>query len=96
MSAAGCGCKSNIIEKLAGLGVKVMLAGNIGGGAVNKLSNNGIAVIRGCSGDVKTVLTDWLNGKIQDNGELCAEHEHHHEHNHNHQHHHRHGDENQK
>lgn len=54
------------------------------GGAVNKLSNNGIAVIRGCSGDVKNVLTEWLKGNIKDNGELCAEHEHHNDHNHQH------------
>lgn len=92
-SPNGCGCKSNIIEKLSEIGVKVMLAGNIGGGAVNKLSNNGIAVVRGCSGDVKNVLAEWLNGNIKDSGDLCQEHEHHHGngHNHEHNHQHRHG-----
>jgi predicted Fe-Mo cluster-binding NifX family protein len=83
-SPNGCGCKSNIVEQLSNIGVKVMLAGNIGGGAVNKLSSHNIAVIRGCSGDIKTVLNDWLNGNIKDNGELCLEHEHHHEHGHHH------------
>ncbi|MFA5403582.1 MAG: NifB/NifX family molybdenum-iron cluster-binding protein [Ignavibacteria bacterium] len=78
-SSNGCGCKSDIVEKLSTIGVKVMLAGNIGGGAVNKLSSYGITVIRGCSGDIKNVLNEWLKGNIKDNGELCKEHEHHHE-----------------
>jgi predicted Fe-Mo cluster-binding NifX family protein len=91
-SPNGCGCKSNIVEKLSEIGVKVMLAGNIGGGAVNKLSEHGIAVVRGCSGDVKTVLSEWLNGNIKDNGEMCKEHEHHHEDGQQHQHQHRYGD----
>jgi predicted Fe-Mo cluster-binding NifX family protein len=78
-SPNGCGCKSNIVEKLSEIGVKVMLAGNIGGGAVNKLNEHGITVVRGCSGEVKTVLSEWLNGNIRDNGEVCKEHEHHHE-----------------
>ena len=90
-SPDGCGCKSNVVEKLTQIGVKVMLAGNIGGGAVNKLSDNGIAVVRGCSGDVKDVLSDWLNGNIKDNGELCKEHEEHSGHNHEHNHRHQHG-----
>jgi predicted Fe-Mo cluster-binding NifX family protein len=76
-SPNGCGCKSNIVETLSNSGVKVMLAGNIGGGAVNKLSSYGIAVVRGCSGDVKMVIKEWLKGNIKDNGELCREHEHH-------------------
>lgn len=90
-SPNGCGCKSDITEKLSNIGVKVMLAGNIGGGAVNKLISLGIAVVRGCSGDIKTVLNEWLNGNIKDNGELCKEHEHHQEHYHEHRH--RHGNE---
>lgn len=89
-SPHGCGCKSDIIEKLAIMGVQVMLAGNIGGGAVNKLSDNGIAVVRGCSGDIKNVLEEWLKGNLKDNGEMCKEHEHHHHHEHNHEHHHEH------
>ena len=36
-SPVGCGCKSNIAGVLANLGVKVMLAGNMGDGAVNVL-----------------------------------------------------------
>jgi predicted Fe-Mo cluster-binding NifX family protein len=83
-SPNGCGCKSNIVENLSNAGVKVMLAGNIGEGAVNKLNSYGITVIRGCSGEIKTVTSEWLKGNIKDNGKLCIEHEHHHGENHEH------------
>lgn len=35
------------------MGVKVMLAGNMGEDAVRVLNNSGIEVLRRCSGDVK-------------------------------------------
>ncbi|AWK51967.1 dinitrogenase iron-molybdenum cofactor biosynthesis protein [Clostridium beijerinckii] len=75
-SPAGCGCKSNIATTLSEIGVEIMLAGNMGQGAVNVLKNAGIEVLRGCSGDVKTVALNWLNGSVSDSGELCDEHEH--------------------
>jgi predicted Fe-Mo cluster-binding NifX family protein len=46
-SPGGCGCKSNIVHTLADMGVKVMLAGNMGDGALNVLASRGIEVIRG-------------------------------------------------
>ena len=73
---AGCGCKSNIAQTLAQMGVKYMLAGNMGQGAVNILGMNGIQVLRGCSGDVKTVTEKWLAGNLKDSGLACAQHEH--------------------
>ena len=73
---AGCGCKSNIASILAQMGVKYMLAGNMGQGAVNVLSNNGIQVFRGCSGNVKDVAEKWLEGKLHDSGVACLQHEH--------------------
>ena len=75
-SPAGCGCKSNIAQILAEMGVKVMLAGNMGEGAVNVLNSWGIEVLRGCSGDVKTVAANWLAGLLADSGDSCHEHEH--------------------
>jgi predicted Fe-Mo cluster-binding NifX family protein len=75
-SPAGCGCKSNIASTLAEMGVKLMLAGNMGEGAVNVLHNSGIEVIRGCSGDVKAVANKWLDGSLIDSGDSCHEHEH--------------------
>ncbi|MGI6226250.1 MAG: NifB/NifX family molybdenum-iron cluster-binding protein [Peptococcales bacterium] len=74
-SPVGCGCKSNIASTLAEMGVKVMLAGNMGDGAVNVLQANGISVIRGCSGEVKKVAEAFLEGKIRDSGQGCTEHD---------------------
>ncbi|MDF2615752.1 MAG: Dinitrogenase iron-molybdenum cofactor biosynthesis protein [Sedimentibacter sp.] len=75
-SPVGCGCKSNIAQTLAEMGVKVMLAGNMGDGAVRVLNNSGIEVIRGCSGDVQTVANNYLAGSVTDSGDSCHSHEH--------------------
>ncbi len=75
-SPAGCGCKSNIVGILSQMGVTLMLAGNMGEGAVNVLGSHGIKVIRGCSGEVEKVVKNWLTGDISDNGVSCHAHEH--------------------
>jgi len=75
-SPSGCGCKSNIAQVLSEMGVKIMLAGNMGEGAVSVLNNSGIEVLRGCSGDVKTAALKWLAGSLIDSGDSCHEHEH--------------------
>jgi predicted Fe-Mo cluster-binding NifX family protein len=74
----GCGCKSNIASVLADAGVKVMLAGGIGAGAINVLNNTGINVIRGCSGDVTTLVKQYASGELTDSGVSCASHDAHH------------------
>lgn len=68
----GCGCKSNAAETLAGMGVTVMLAGNMGGGAVRVLEAQGIEVVRGCSGELADVVGSYLAGKVSDSGEGCS------------------------
>lgn len=75
-SPAGCGCKSNIASVLAKMGVTMMLAGNMGDGAVNVLKQSGIDVVRGCQGNVKEVALAWLSGSVTDSGDSCHEHEH--------------------
>ena len=72
----GCGCKSNIAQILSEKGVKLMIAGNMGDGAVKVLHTSGIDVIRGCSGDVKSAAGKWLAGTLTDSGDSCHEHEH--------------------
>ena len=76
-SPQGCGCKSNIAGDLAGMGVKIMLAGGIGNGAVQKLASQGIQVIRNCQGDVNTLVTEYLKGNVQDGGTNCKAHDEH-------------------
>ena len=78
-SPQGCGCKSKIAGEWEDMGVTVMLAGNMGQGALNVLASHHIKVIRGCSGNIMDVTTDYLNGKITDSGISCSSHEHHHE-----------------
>lgn len=74
-SPQGCGCKSNIASTLAELGVQWMLAGNMGQGAVNVLTAQNIQVVRGCSGDVETVASEWLKGNVADNLVACDHHD---------------------
>ena len=79
-SPQGCGCKSNIASVLQQKGVKQMLAGNMGAGALSKLSAFGIEVVRGCDGNVDNLVEKYLNGEIKDSGESCEHHHHHHGH----------------
>ncbi|WP_320171452.1 NifB/NifX family molybdenum-iron cluster-binding protein [Maridesulfovibrio sp.] len=71
----GCGCKSNIVPVLAEKGIKLLLAGNMGQGAVNLLEKSGIQVIRGCSGELKEVVAQWSAGNVTDSEIVCADHE---------------------
>ena len=74
-SPEGCGCKSNIAYTLAEVGVEVMLAGNMGQGAVNVLASQNINVIRGCSGDIDEVVAKWIEGNLTDNSIVCDHHD---------------------
>jgi predicted Fe-Mo cluster-binding NifX family protein len=78
-SPHGCGCKSDIASVLAADGVTMMLAGGIGGGAINVLNYSGIEVIRGCSGDATKVVKLYLAGLVEDSGSSCHQHEAHHQ-----------------
>jgi predicted Fe-Mo cluster-binding NifX family protein len=76
-SPQGCGCKSNIASVLQQKGVSIMLAGNMGNGALNVLTSHGIEVYRGCTGDIHKVAEGFLKGQIDDSGEGCHHHEQH-------------------
>ncbi|OIP83030.1 MAG: dinitrogenase iron-molybdenum cofactor biosynthesis protein [Porphyromonadaceae bacterium CG2_30_38_12] len=73
-SPQGCGCKSNIAYDLAKMDVSIMLAGGIGDGAINKLSSQGIEVIRNCKGDVNELVDEFLKGTLKDGGASCSAH----------------------
>ncbi len=76
-SPQGCGCKSNIAYDLAEMDVKIMLAGGIGEGAINKLASQKIKVIRNCKGDVDNLVKEYLVGNLIDGGLSCAAHANH-------------------
>lgn len=73
-SPKGCGCKSDIASVLAQKGVTVLLAGNMGDGALTVLTQQGIEVYRGNSGDVRALAEDYLQGKLEDSGMGCHSH----------------------
>ncbi|MBR9997690.1 MAG: hypothetical protein KFF73_01905 [Cyclobacteriaceae bacterium] len=77
-SGEGCGCRSNIIQVLRNKGVTVMLAGNMGEGAYQRLVSEGMEVIRGCRGKIDTLVAAYASGKLYDDGSNCRSHEHHH------------------
>lgn len=71
----GCGCKTNIISILKDKGVSTMLVGNIGSGAINVINSQGIDVVRGCSGNIDKVVTDYLSGSVKDQNVVCDHHD---------------------
>jgi predicted DNA-binding protein (UPF0251 family)/predicted Fe-Mo cluster-binding NifX family protein len=75
----GCGCKSGIGAILAREGVSLLIAGNMGQGALNALRASGIEVLRGASGPARAAVEAYLAGKLADSGIGCASHEAHHE-----------------
>lgn len=77
-SPKGCGCKSDIAYVLKEQGVTVLLAGNMGAGALNVLNKQGIKVFRGSTGDVRKLTEAYLQGKVNDSGLGCESHENHH------------------
>jgi predicted Fe-Mo cluster-binding NifX family protein len=75
-SAEGCGCKSGIASILARAGVTHLVAGNMGEGAVQVLSGQGIEVVRGASGDARQAALAFATGRLHDSGVGCAAHGH--------------------
>ncbi len=62
---------------LDGKGVNVIIAGGMGGGAVDLFDEKGIEVITGARGDAGKAAADYLEGKLMSSGSVCHEHQHH-------------------
>ncbi len=73
---AQCGCRSNLVGDLQAMGVTTLIAGNMGQGAVMKLRQSGINVVRGACGPVREAALAWLGGRLADRDELCQAHGH--------------------
>lgn len=67
-------------EALAGFlseaGVSVLLCGGIGPGAMNALSEEGIEVVSGVSGDADEACEAYLAGNLRSQGTTCDHHDH--------------------
>jgi predicted Fe-Mo cluster-binding NifX family protein len=74
-SPEGCGCKSDIASTLARAGVRQIVAGNMGEGAVRVLGAQGIAVLRGASGDAREAAIAFAEDRLADSGVGCAGHD---------------------
>jgi predicted Fe-Mo cluster-binding NifX family protein len=57
-------------------GVKVIISGGMGGGAVDIFNDKGIEVIIGASGEAEKAVNDYLQGKLKSTGSICHEHQH--------------------
>ena len=75
-SSQSCGCKSNAASTLAQSGVKILIAGGIGAGAVNVLASNGIKTIKGASGTARNAVELFLRDELVDRGDICQSHTH--------------------
>ena len=62
---------------LADRGVKVIISGGMGQGAIDIFNEKGIEVITGASGNAEAVVKDFLNGNLKSTGSVCHEHQHH-------------------
>lgn len=69
---SGCGCQSTVGVTMQAKGVSTLLVGNIGQGAINKMAEHGIKVVRGCEGEILDVVEGWLKGEITDQSILCT------------------------
>ena len=67
--------RDGMVDNHFGHCATLMLAGNMGMGAYNKLSAHGITVIRGCQGKVDDVLKAYQNGELKDSLESCDHHD---------------------
>ena len=57
-------------------GVDTLICGGIGGGAINSLSNAGIKVYGGVSGDADVAVNDFILGRLNYNPDANCDHHH--------------------
>ena len=59
------------------MGVKVIISGGMGNGAIEIFNEKGIEVIVGASGNAKVAVEAYLEGSLKSTGSVCHEHQHH-------------------
>jgi predicted Fe-Mo cluster-binding NifX family protein len=58
------------------LGVKVIIAGGMGGGAIEIFKEKGIEVITGVTGSLETTIEKYLRNELRSSGSVCRQHQH--------------------
>ncbi|MCK9218087.1 MAG: NifB/NifX family molybdenum-iron cluster-binding protein [Firmicutes bacterium] len=58
------------------LGIKVIISGGMGGGAVDIFNEKDIEVIVGARGDAKENIELYLKGELKSTGSVCHQHQH--------------------
>jgi Mrp family chromosome partitioning ATPase/predicted Fe-Mo cluster-binding NifX family protein len=58
-------------------GVKVIISGGMGGGAIDIFNEKGIEVIVGATGPAEAAVNSYLLGTLKSTGSVCHEHQHH-------------------
>lgn len=61
---------------LADHGAEVIIAGGMGGGAVDIFNERNVEVIIGIQGEPKTAVESYMKGELVSTGSICHEHEH--------------------
>ena len=64
---------------LADNGAEVVIAGVMGGGAVDIFNERGVEVIVGVEGEARNAVETYLRGELKSTGSICHNHEHAHE-----------------
>lgn len=59
------------------MGVKVIISGGMGGGAIEIFNEKDIEVITGAKGNAEVVVNSYLKGELKSTGSVCHEHQHH-------------------
>lgn len=62
---------------LSDMGVKVIISGGMGGGAIDIFNSKGIEVIVGASGDARAVAEAYIQGSLKSTGSVCHGHKSH-------------------
>ncbi|MEG1633036.1 MAG: NifB/NifX family molybdenum-iron cluster-binding protein [Oscillospiraceae bacterium] len=60
---------------LGDMGVNVIIAGGMGGGAVEIFNERNIEVIVGAEGGARAAVDSYLRGELKSTGSVCHEHE---------------------
>lgn len=60
---------------LADMGVKIIIAGGMGGGAVDIFNQRNVEVIVGAEGDAQAAVEAYIRGELESTGAVCHQHE---------------------